>query len=260
MILLDAFRVLGRAWFPLLVALLLCELAVFAAVIATALSIWGFLGAPDLFAPASGPVRLTDQLLIFLLPCALGIWLVQGTVGSLAATLAHLDARGRRVTVWGLLRASAPRVPGTVGCYALTCLLCPVLVSPFAPLLVWPWVLYSLAPSIMAHDRVGMFQALSRAKDLVKGAWRPVISTMALAALVTFGMDLAVGYLPVASMVNGTRGDEGATAVTLLLGVMIGAISVFIWVLMLQFAFMHLVGDRICAALRDRRATLAQSL
>ncbi|MDX3387495.1 hypothetical protein PV682_39545 [Streptomyces niveiscabiei] len=94
----------------------------------------------------------------------------------------------------GLVGASAPRIPGTVGGYLLTAFLFPVLLTPLAPLLAWLGVLYVLAPSIMAHDRVCMFRALGRAQELIRGVWWPVFTPLALAALVTFGLETAVGF------------------------------------------------------------------
>ncbi|MFF6772418.1 hypothetical protein ACFY8W_02515 [Streptomyces sp. NPDC012637] len=242
-------------------ALLLSELAVFAVVVAAGLGIFVLRGAPDVLEYGGDWDHVLDVLLIFFLPVGLGFYLVQGVVSSLASALAEHVARGMRVSVIGLLGASTPKVPGAVGGYLLTVFLFPLLVTPLAPLLARPWVLFTLAPSIMAHDGVGMLQALRRASHLVKGVWWPVFTTLAVAAMVTFGADVAVGFIPFDSMVNGFGdGDEsiGVTDASLFYGLIIGAITVFISALMFQIAFLHLVGDQICAGLRRRRAVLTQ--
>ncbi|MFE7093370.1 hypothetical protein [Streptomyces erythrochromogenes] len=221
------------------------------------------------------PNDVMDVLLIIFLPLFLGFYLVQGTVGALAATLGQQAATGARVTVCGLARASLPRFPGTVGGYLLTALLFPVLLSPLAPLVAWPWVLYSLAPSIMIRERVGMLRALGRAQELVKGVWWAVFLPLALAALIAFGVDVAVGFLSLDSVVQdfgaehetsdadgfGTETpDIDAADLSALLGLVIGVTTAFIGVLMLQLAFIHLVGDQLCQALTDRHAALARPL
>ncbi|MEV7616197.1 hypothetical protein [Streptomyces sp. NPDC089799] len=251
----SAFRILGRHWLRLMGALLLSQLAIFVLAGMTGFGIYALWGGPDPEGSA-GPGYVTDMLLIVLVPALLAIFLVQGAVGSLASTLAQQDASGQRVTVRGLLRVSAPRVPGTVGGYLLTVFLFPCLLSPLAPLLAWPWVVYSLAPSVMARDGVGMFRALGRSAALIKGVWWPVFSTLALAALIAFGMDLTVGFLPLDAMVNRAADEPtGPTDASLSLGVIIAAVSVAFSVLMFQVAFAHLVADRLCEALRARHTT-----
>ncbi|MFE4634525.1 hypothetical protein ACFRJ1_14295 [Streptomyces sp. NPDC056773] len=254
-------------------ALLLSELAVLAVTVATGLGMYVLRGAPDM--GGADPSDVMDVVLVLFLPLLLVFYLVQGTVAALAGTLAQQDASGTRVTVRGLVRATAPRIPGTAGAYLLTASLFPVLLTPLAPLVAWPWVLYSLAPSIMAHDRVGMLQALGRARELIRGMWWPVFVPLALAALIVFGVDVAVGFLSLDSVVQDfgegqrpsdadgfgtTTPDIDVADLSGLLGLIIGVTTAFIGVLMLQVAFIHIVGDRLCEALRARTAGLAHPL
>ncbi|MBB4885559.1 hypothetical protein [Streptomyces netropsis] len=249
--------ILGRTWRPLLVALLLAELVVLTVPIAAGLCIYALVGG---FASEEGEtLEAWDIFLSAGIPVLLSLYLLQGVVGSLAATLAEQDERGTRVTVRRLLRASLPRIPGTVGAYLLTAFLFPLLVSPLAPLVAWPWVLYSLAPSVTAHEEVGMFRALRRASKLVKGVWWQVFVAMAFAALIGFGADMLMGFLVPADWVV-SAADDGFGGVgedLRFLGALVVGITGFVCVLMFQTALIHLVGAQLYTPLRDRHDTLA---
>ncbi|MFD5327578.1 hypothetical protein [Streptomyces sp. NPDC127092] len=79
-----------------------------------------------------------------------------------------------------------------------------------------------------------------------------------LATLVSFGVDVVVGFLPFDSMVSRAgNGSAGVADVAAFLGLVLGATGLFIGVLMFQIAFTHLVGYRLCATLRVRHAALA---
>lgn len=127
----GAFRVLGRTWRSLLGALFVAELVVLATPVGVGFGMYALRGGSDLGTGSTDPSVLVDFALIYALPLFLLLYLIQGVTGALAATLAAQDATGTRVTVRGLLRASAPRVPGTVGGYLLSSVvLLPLLVTP----------------------------------------------------------------------------------------------------------------------------------
>ncbi|MFI5980122.1 hypothetical protein ACIBEA_04495 [Streptomyces sp. NPDC051555] len=248
-------RLLGRTWWPLLGALLVAEFAVFAAVTAAGLALYVLRGAPDFW---NGGGRFMDPLVILFLPTLLGCFLCQGAVASLASTLALQGATGAPVTVRGILRASVPQLPGSVGGSVLAVFLYPFVLSPLAPLLLWPWVLYSIAPSVRTREGLGMAQAMSRAAQLVRGVWWPVVARLALAALVAFGLDAAGGFL----LVNWFMSEDGERFASSLDGVvggiefmavLVGVLTVLIIFLMVQAVFTYLVSDRLCAALISRR-------
>lgn len=273
-VLAGALRALFRTWRPLLTALLLAELAVFVAITAVGLSMYVLRGAPDM---SGGDLSdVTDVALVVFLPIVLGFYLMQGAVSALAATLAQQHASGARVTVGGLVRASAPRVPGTVGGYLLTLFLLPLILTMcLAPLAAWPWVLFLLAPSVRAHEGGGALAALVRAGELVRGVWWRTFTPLALAALVAFAVDVAVGFLPFQTVVEefgeidesvnewgqAESVDESGEPVepltlsdfSALLGLITGIVTGLVGLLMLQLAFLHLVADQLYQALRSRR-------
>ncbi|MFD7861683.1 hypothetical protein [Streptomyces sp. NPDC057682] len=250
------FRSLGQ----LLAALLLAELTIFLLTVATVVGMYVLRGEPD--ATGVEPDFFLDMVLVVLLPFVVAFYGTQGTVAALAAALAQLNGTGTRVTVRGLVGASVRRIPGATGGYVLSLFLLPLMLTPLAPVVVWFWVLYALAPSVMGHDGVGMLRALGRAQQLTRGAWWRTFWPLALAALLVVGMDMVIGFLPfepLLDFVDGNDSGEGDLADQLgLFGLVVGLIAAFVAVLMIQVAFIHLVGDRLCQALRERQAALAR--
>lgn len=256
----DALRVLFRSLWQLLAALFLAELAISVLSVATLVGMYVLRGEPD--ATGMEPDFFLDMVLIILLPFVMAFYGTQGTVAALAAALAQLNGTGARVTVRGLVGASVRRIPGATGAYMLSFFLLPIMLTPLAPVVVWFWVLYALAPSVMGHEGVGMFRALGRAQQLTRGAWWRTFWPLALAALLVFGMDMVAGFLPFESLLDfGDGGESGEGDLAGLLGslgLIGGLIAVLVGVLMIQVAFIHLVGDRLCQALRERQAALAR--
>ncbi|MEU7293906.1 hypothetical protein AB0A76_11975 [Streptomyces exfoliatus] len=236
----------------------MAELAVLATTVGVGFGMYVLRDGSDLGTGSADPGELVDFALIFALPVILLIYLIQGVTGALAATLAEQDGRGTRVTVRGLLRASAPRVPGTVGGYLLSgVVLLPLLFTPLAPLALWLWVVLALIPVVAAHERVGVFTALGRTVDLLKGSWWWSFLNLVLATVVAFGVDVFGGLflafpesaIQAADDVSDPRPEDVAA----LLGAAIGGFSLILGILMFQLAFTHLVGAQIYVALHARR-------
>ncbi|MFD0152283.1 hypothetical protein ACWGQ4_17290 [Streptomyces sp. NPDC055721] len=257
----GAFRVLGRTWHTLLGALLVGELVMLATSVGVGFGMYALRGGSDLGTGSTDPSLLVDFALIYALPVILLLYLIQGVTGALAGTLAAQYATGTRVTVRGLLRASAPRVPGTVGGYLLTgVVLIPLLVTPLAPLAVWLWAVLALVPSVMAHENVGVFSALGRTVDLLKGSWWWVFSNMVIATVVAFGVDVLGGFflsVPESAIQAADDVDSPSPEdVASFLGAAAGAFTLLVGILMFQLAFTHLVGAQLYTALRDRYSAM----
>ncbi|MCG7525728.1 hypothetical protein MHW47_14905 [Streptomyces sp. OfavH-34-F] len=254
----DALRVLFRSLGQVLAALLLAELAIFLLTIATLAGMYALRGGPD--ATGMEPDFFLDMVLVVLLPFVVAVYGTQGAVAALAAALAQLNGTGARVTVRGLVGASVRRIPGATGGYLLSFFLLPLMLTPLAPVAVRFWVLYALAPSVMGHEGVGMLRALGRAQQLTRGAWWRTFRPLALAALLVIGMDLMLGFVPFPSLLDSGYGNgSGDLAGRLgLVGLTVGLVAGFVAVLTVQVAFIHLVGDRLYQALREREAALAR--
>ncbi|MDV5148362.1 hypothetical protein R1T08_30395 [Streptomyces sp. SBC-4] len=257
----GAFRVLGRTWRTLLGALLVGELVMLATCVGIGFGMYALRDGSDLGTGSTDPGELVDFALIFALPVVLLLYLIQGVTGALAGTLAAQYATGTRVTVRGLLRASAPRVPGTVGGYLLTgVVLIPMLVTPLAPLAVWLWVVLALIPVVMTHERVGVFAALGRTVDLLKGSWWWAFLNMVLATVVAFGVDVFGGFflsVPESAIQAADDVDSPSPEdVASFLGAAMGAFALIVGILMVQLAYTHLVGAQLYTALRARHNAL----
>ncbi|MFJ4501476.1 hypothetical protein [Streptomyces sp. NPDC088864] len=246
------FRSLGQV----LAALLLAELAVFLLTIATLAGMYALRGEPD--ATGVEPDFFLDMVLVVLLPFVVAVYGTQGAVAALAAALAQLNGSGTRVTVRGLVGASVRRIPGATGGYLLSFFLLPLMLTPLAPVAVRFWVLYALAPSVMGHEGVGMLRALGRAQQLTRGAWWRTFRPLALAALLVIGMDLMLGFVPFPSLLDSGYGAGDLAGRLGLVGLTVGLVAAFVAVLTVQVAFIHLVGDRLCQALREREAALTR--
>ncbi|MEU9374653.1 hypothetical protein AB0D94_12905 [Streptomyces sp. NPDC048255] len=182
-ILAGALTALGRHGGRLLGALLLGQLAgllcgLFAGLLA-GLVVVGALAGPAALAAGNRPSGHA-----FVPAAALFLLFGRALATALAAALLRPAVLGGPVTVPGLLRAAAPRVPAVLGAQLAALLavagpgaavlaagLPPLTLLVLAPLSLWLGVLFALAPTAAGYEGIGPAAALRRSARLVRGTW-----------------------------------------------------------------------------------------
>lgn len=121
--------------------------------------------------------------------------------------------------------------------------------------------MFALIPAVMAHQEVGLFEAIGRTVDLLKGSWWWTFLNMVLATVIAFGADFIGGFLlsvpESAIQAANDRSEPTLEDVASLLGATVGGLTLIIGILMFQLAFTHLVGAQIYKALSARHNALA---
>lgn len=183
------------------------------------------------------PNLTTDELLDVAggLLGALGITLVVTLLGTILATamLTMVVSRavlGRTVSIGEAWRESRPQLlrlcglllllPLLAGVVIVIGLLPGILATAGASLLVvgglaaaavviWLWVLFSLAPPALMLERQGVIGSLRRSAKLVRGSWWRILGVLLLTQILVF---IVSGVIEVPTDLIGTAVDSGGTS------------------------------------------------
>ncbi|MFD9334800.1 hypothetical protein ACFWBF_10390 [Streptomyces sp. NPDC060028] len=193
----GAFATLGRYGGRLLGALLLGQAAALLPVAVIA-------GAATL---ASLSRSAGSRVFVYALLPTAALFLLFGCAlaAALVSALLRPAVLGRPVSVPGLLRAAAPRVPAVFGTQLLVLLavagpaaallaagLPAAALLPLVPVALWLGVLLALAPTAAGYEGLGPAAAVRRSARLVRGAWWRTFAVTVPAGVLAAGAAAAV--------------------------------------------------------------------